>query len=57
MSLVCFCGQNLVSDGNVWMCPMRGIVTAFDKEKERHRGVVIVDKRVTTQEAILRRKG
>lgn len=55
-SLVCFCGSNLFSDGNIWQCPSKGAVTAFDKEKT-HQGVVVVDKRVTTQEAARRRYG
>lgn len=53
-SLVCFCGSNLFSDGNIWQCPSKGAVTAFDKEKT-HQGVVIVDKRMTTLENIRRR--
>ena len=53
-SLVCFCGSNLFSDGNVWQCPAKGTVTAFDKEKI-HQGVVVVDKRMNTLENIRRR--
>jgi hypothetical protein len=54
-SLVCFCGSNLFSDGMIWQCPVKGTVTAFDKEKT-HQGIVIVDKRVTTLEAVRRRE-
>ncbi len=54
-SLVCFCGSNLFSDGNIWQCSSKGTTTAFDKEKI-HQGVVIVDRRVTTLENIRRRE-
>ena len=50
MSLICFCGNNLFSDGYIWSCPIKGNVTAFDKDKEVHKGVVIVDKRLTARE-------
>ncbi len=53
-SLVCFCGNNLFSDGNIWQCPSKGEVTAFDKEKV-HQGVVVVDRRPTTLEETRRR--
>ena len=55
-SLVCFCGNNLFSDGNIWQCPSKGVVTAVDKEKI-HQGVVVVDKRMNTLENIRRRNG
>jgi hypothetical protein len=45
--LTCTCGNMLISNGFVWQCPLSGKTTMSVDKGDVHKGVIIVDKRVS----------